>query len=268
MSGYPPPVDQLLGLGATGDRAPTAWLDYRSLGLSREHIPDLIRMVQDRELLESREDVAVYAPGHAARALAQLQAVEAADALLDVLEYERSRNRDWTIGEFEELLGSFDPAILPKLIAFLQDASHQYIARGVVAGAMGLIAARFPERRSEVVETFGAHLRVPGGDAGLNGFILAALLDLGAAEALPDIEAAFVGQRIDPVIAGDWDYVQWYLGGQEGPEPRGLSSLDRLQKRMADREANDTPSLLTPRERAQARRKAKKALKRSRSKGK
>lgn len=259
MSGYPPPVDQLLGLGAIGDREPTSWPDYRALGLGREHIADLIRMVQDRTLLEADgEDLAVYAPGHAARALAQLQAVEAADALLEILEYERDQDRDWTINEFGALLGSFEPAIVPKLKAFLQDASHRYITRSVVAEALGTIAARYPERRTEVVEILSAQLRVPAGDPGLGGFVLSALLDLNAAEALPDIESAFLGQRIDPFIAGDWAYVQWHLNGQHGPAPR-------LRREPIPRDMRVIGG--TPRDRAAARRKAaRKARKQKRSK--
>jgi hypothetical protein len=66
---YPEPVSQLLTLGEC-QRGPQ-WLDYLALGIGLEHVPDLIRMVQDEELNQAySESLEVWAPVHAWRALA------------------------------------------------------------------------------------------------------------------------------------------------------------------------------------------------------
>jgi hypothetical protein len=50
---YPPPLDQLLTCGKAGSRLPETWPNYLELGLGPEHIPDLIRMVADKDLNDS-----------------------------------------------------------------------------------------------------------------------------------------------------------------------------------------------------------------------
>lgn len=68
---YPPPVSRLLRLG-----------DVRALGLTAEQVPALIRMAVDEELQWADSDSPeVWAPVHAWRALAQLQAGPAAKPL-------------------------------------------------------------------------------------------------------------------------------------------------------------------------------------------
>src|SRR5262249_53874830 len=47
---YPPPVDQLLTCGETGTLSPEEWPNYFELGISSEHIPELIRLATDEQL--------------------------------------------------------------------------------------------------------------------------------------------------------------------------------------------------------------------------
>ena len=65
---YSDPVAQLLTLGEPVD---LTWLEYETQGIHAEHIPELIRLVEDHALRwESPEDEsAIYAPVHAWRAL-------------------------------------------------------------------------------------------------------------------------------------------------------------------------------------------------------
>lgn len=65
---YPSPVDKLLTLGDC--RNFRDWLNYLELGLSAEHINDLIRMATDADLNWADSDsLEVWAPIHAWRAL-------------------------------------------------------------------------------------------------------------------------------------------------------------------------------------------------------
>jgi hypothetical protein len=64
MSQYPYPVNRLLNLGDPRERR--EWPVYTALGLTNEHVPDLIRMVLDDELNEAdAEGREVWAPLHA-----------------------------------------------------------------------------------------------------------------------------------------------------------------------------------------------------------
>ena len=81
---YTDPAAQLLTYGGVvGRTRDDNWPDYRDLGLTEESIPDLIRMATDLDPRDPRTDGSeVWAPLHAWRALAQLQAVEAAGPLV------------------------------------------------------------------------------------------------------------------------------------------------------------------------------------------
>ena len=75
---YAKPVSRLLTLGDV--RKQREWHDYAALGLTAAHVQDLVRMALDEDLLwADSEDVVVWAPLHAWRALGQLRAGEAAD---------------------------------------------------------------------------------------------------------------------------------------------------------------------------------------------
>jgi len=69
---YPPPVSELLTLGDPRQRLRR--IDYHKIGLTEEHIPDLIRMLQDNDLhWADSEGTEVWAPLHAWRALGALR---------------------------------------------------------------------------------------------------------------------------------------------------------------------------------------------------
>src|SRR6266568_3085831 len=84
MSSYASPVDKLLTYGKPDEYVVEAWPDYLALGLISEHIPELLRMVTDKELLDTdaEEDPAGWAPVHAMRALGQLRDISALEPLL------------------------------------------------------------------------------------------------------------------------------------------------------------------------------------------
>jgi len=89
-STYTSPVDKLLTFGKAEPVDWDQWPSYLELGLSLEHVPELIRMAKDLELRgrESikgeEEDPEFWAPVHALRALGQLHAEDAAETLVDM----------------------------------------------------------------------------------------------------------------------------------------------------------------------------------------
>ena len=89
---YSSPVDKLLTYGDCRDFR--EWPDYLELGLTQEHIPELIRMGTDEELNWADSDsLEVWAPVHAWRALGQLQAEEAIEPLMNL--FHELEDSDW-----------------------------------------------------------------------------------------------------------------------------------------------------------------------------
>jgi HEAT repeat protein len=85
---YRDPVAQLLTLGDPRQegRMASEWRDYPALGLTAEHVPELVRMTLDKDLhWTALEGAEVWAPLHAWRALGQLRAESAIEPLLRLL---------------------------------------------------------------------------------------------------------------------------------------------------------------------------------------
>ena len=121
-SNYPPPVSRLLTLGE-GERR-RQWPDYLVLGLTLEHVPDLIRMALDDELHSAAPDsLDVWAPLHAWRALGQLQAEDAAEPLIQLLVRIDDFGDDWVNQELPQVLGMIGPSVVPLLADYLADPS-------------------------------------------------------------------------------------------------------------------------------------------------
>src|SRR4051795_4209341 len=116
MGNYSPPVDQLLKLGPPDK--PPGKVDYAALGIGPQHVPDLIRMLTDENL--SVTDPEWYAQNHAWRALAQLKAREAIEALLDLAAENADAGNDWSdwiTDEVPGVLGGFGPQVIPLVLA-------------------------------------------------------------------------------------------------------------------------------------------------------
>lgn len=219
---YDPPVDRLLALGEGPARAPV-WPDYVALGLTRDHLPALLRMAGDAALDHSADEAAVWAPVHAWRALGQLGDAAVTAPLLDRLaDAEGDEGDEGDEGEMDDefalvelplVLGMLGPEALPALTAFLGRRDVGPFARGGAAEAIAKVGQAHPATRAAAVNAVAgalAHHAVQ--DQEFNSILLGALLDLEAVEAAPQIEAAFAADAIDPTFAGDWEDVQLALG--------------------------------------------------------
>lgn len=222
--GYQEPVAALLTLG---DVRGEARYDYRSLGLVEEHIPELARLAADPELYWGNpESEEVWAPLHAWRALADLRAEGAIEALVGVLslpasvEDDANDYDDWIGEELPEVFAAIGPAAFPALADYLREPTHHRWARTTAAEAIGQIVERFPELRDDAVaaltEVVEATTQRPGptteDDEIVNGVLIGALLKLRAVESAPVIERAFAAERVDLTFAGDWEDAQIELG--------------------------------------------------------
>ena len=105
---YPPPVNKLLTYGASKAQLWQNWPNYAELGLGPEHIPDLIRMATDNELLwADSESLEVWAPIHAWRALGQLRAEAAIEPLLTLFEVPDEEDNEWAMDELQGYINTW-----------------------------------------------------------------------------------------------------------------------------------------------------------------
>ena len=213
---YLPPLAQLLtiGDGGLGDA-----FDCAALGLGREHAAELIRMATDVAFHDADYDSdAIWAPLYAWRALGQLQVDEAIVPLVTLLRRIDGKNSNDSVeNDLPEVLGSFGKPALEPLAAFLADAENAVYPRATAATGLARIAEHHPalrlciERLSRQLQCFAEQ----SGDT--NGFILWALMDMKAVEAMPVIKQAFDAGAVNDTIAGSLEGVEIEFGLRPKP---------------------------------------------------
>jgi len=221
---YSEPVRSLL---TRSDRPSSTedWLDYKSLGLSLQHIDQLMGVLTDEELhLAPSESAEVWAPVHAWRALGQLGAVQAVGPLIAQL---RRIDEEWDDAVGEEMPRVFAmlgaPAVHP-LGEYLGSHSHGIFARVCAAHSLEKIGSQHPQLRDECVYLLTRQLVEHDlNDPILNGFLIYYLLGLQAVEAIDHIRAAYAHERVDLHVTGDVEKVEMELGlrkERSTPEPQ------------------------------------------------
>jgi hypothetical protein len=222
---YPPPLDQLLRLG---DARPQAAEEAKlaALGLTQEHVPDLVRMARDRALNITMSDTdEIWAPIHAVEALKQFDASAFITELIPLFDVDS----DWFSEAVPEILGNTGEVALEPLHQYMQDHTRWIYGRAHAASALTKIAQKQPDLRARVLQFFNDELANSGeNDPALNGFFLSDLLSLQASEMLPAIRRAFEADDIDESIAGDWASVMEDFGQVPDPaDPLVLRSRER-----------------------------------------
>ncbi len=199
------PVAKLLELGEPKYSREFAWPDYRSFGIGPEHIPALISIATDSELihLPDERDPRSWGPIHAWRALGQLQASEAIQPLMRL--FHEVRDNDWVIEEMPEVFALIGTAAFPALISYLRDLHYPPYSRLVAATSLTQIALQHPEVRDQAVAALAEQLlHYEQNTPGANGVIIANLVELRAAEYSDLIQKVFADSKVDRFIAGDW----------------------------------------------------------------
>ncbi len=188
------PVERLLELG---DASPHSWADYAALGICREHVPELTRILQHPELSEAWSDrPAGWAAIHAWRALGQLEAAEAVPALVSCLEA-MDPDDDWSFEELPVVLGMIGAVSFAPLEAILVDALRPPVARQAAAWAIAEVGVRHPDQRDRCVAALTRQLdRGDRFDEASNAYLVSDLLKLRAVEAVPVIRAAYLAGRV------------------------------------------------------------------------
>lgn len=207
---YHPPVKQLLSLG---EPLREQQREYAALGISDNDVPALIRMATDSQLHDGpQHSPVVFAPIHAWRALAQLRAAEAIAPLVGL--FRRADDwDDWVSEDLPKVLAQFGSVALAPVTEFLADTMRGDWSRVVGTRTIGAIGSRHPESRLDCIARLGAQLeRFAEQSETLNAFLISALWDLKAVEAMPVIERAFASGRVDETVVGDLEDVQIEFG--------------------------------------------------------
>lgn len=208
--GYQEPVAQLLTLGDVRELERN--YDYLALGLTPDDTPELIRLMQDDDLYWSDSDNEFWASLHAARALGQLRAESAVEALIDNLS-RIDDDDEWVMSDYPEIFSQIGPAALPALQENLQDATKGEYQRVFSADAVVRIAGQHPDVRDRCVALLVDQLRLHAEQPEwLNASLINHLVDLGVHEAAPVMAEAFAADHVDLSLMGDWEEAQIRLG--------------------------------------------------------
>ena len=212
--GYQPPVSSFLSRGPASKFG--NWPNYVSLGFSREHVAELIRMATDKHLNSAGSDSAeVWAPMHAWRTLGQLRAAEAVEPLLALL---ADSDDDWLHEELPTVIGKIGPVAVEAAKRYLADEDCDEYTRATAAAGLVQVAREHPETCDEcaavITEELGRALRR---NQALNGLLVCHLLDLEAKESLSVIETAFRRQQIDNTLV-TWEHVKQEFGSNTSSE--------------------------------------------------
>jgi len=215
-------------------------MDYTTIGIGREHIPELIRMVRDERLISSDAgESALWAGVHAWRALGDLKAHEAVRPLIELLDWIDEREDDWVLAELPAVFGKIGRSAIPALEEYLTDRARPLFGRIAAAHALAEIALREPRARGECIAVLSASLeRFEEEDPSLNAFLISYLLDLEAVKTADLIRRAYEAGRVDVEVVGGWEDAKAELSLRKGPEGPGplldLEGFPALQARAQE----------------------------------
>jgi hypothetical protein len=240
MTDYAPPVDQLLTYGKlTGTYRFESWPDYvHEFGFTTDHVPELIRLMTDKTYWEGDpEQVNIWAPCHAWRVLAQLQAVEVVAPLLDM--FEEYEDDDYLNEQSTEVIAAIGPAALPIVEPYLQREDFSQWGKNSIVLGINKIAEHYPEHQQACIDILCRQLEnFQTNDASTNGWLVEGLVKLKVMDAAPLIERVYKEGDIDDMCAGTWPKVQVRLGLKQRSDftkdemlpamARNLRSIDRM----------------------------------------
>ncbi|WYD81941.1 MAG: DUF1186 domain-containing protein [Candidatus Electrothrix gigas] len=216
---YTEPVSALLTYGSA--RNIKDWSVYLELGLTKEHIPELIKMVGDEDLNQADGDSnEVWAPIHAWRTLGVLRAIEAIPALIDQLYQVDEYHNDWITKEMPHVFATIGEPAIKGLIQYAGNTSRTLYARSTAASSLRYIGKKHPETREACIA--GLEKALAGyrqNDYYLNSSFVACLISLKAVEAFPTIQKAYQDDCVDWMACGDLEDVERALGLKEKQVP-------------------------------------------------
>lgn len=239
---YQEPVSRLLTYGDYREQSQDSEPNYiERFGLTKQDIPELIRMATDEELNQFDSDRSeVWAPLHAWHALGQLKAEAAIEPLLSLF----SSGDEYVYEDMPDIFGKIGAAAIPALATYLADDSQDVWALITAADCLREIGTHHPEHREAAIAPLVSRLEFyADNDSDLNSTLINNLVMLKAVDAAPLIEQAFTTDEIDEFLTGSWARVQVDLGLKQeedfSPEelkpkvPPQLAAFQQNMERLA-----------------------------------
>tara|TARA_R110002096_G_scaffold261319_2_gene454988 strand:- start:2267 stop:3118 length:852 start_codon:yes stop_codon:yes gene_type:complete len=247
---FPPEVAKLITLGEPEIADHHAvWPDYRALGIAPDHLEDLLRLAEhggpdelvDDEL--NKED-AWWASFHACCALGQLQMVEAAPRVLELLK--TLPGDDFLHQEIGYIMSAMGPDTIEYIARGIENAAWDPFARIFAGEALVQVGKDHPAARQECLDVLERELALcEANEPEFNGFLISGLIDLKGKEVIAMIKAAFAADTVDQSIAGDLEDVEIALGlrhVRDTPRPHYGMELSRGMD-VGDFGANEKPAV-------------------------
>lgn len=209
---YSPPVDALLTHGERD--LEDDWMDYRQLGITEEHIPELIKMATDEELLETKLGTAEsWATIHACRALGQFKSADAVEPLISLIYRIHEYDDDWMGNDFLQVFPLIGKPALEPLKKYLANPHNNTYGRVGAAEYIEYIGLKNLELKDECTNIIAAQLdKCMLNDEYLNGMLVSLLMDVNATDKIDIIRNAYINERVDDSICGDLEDVEIAFG--------------------------------------------------------
>ena len=213
------PVLALCELGEAPARQ-REWIDYpKTLGLTNEHIPELIRIVEDIEIfMPEYEDIGddvpeVFSSIHAWRALGQLRAEEAIPTFIDLAIRNQELDIDWIFGGIPKALGMIGPVAIPHLEAYLCGENREEWATATISDSLAQIGKVHPESRLDCIKALERGLeRYQTNLPYVNASLIYDLASLKATESDSLVKQVFDADKVDLSLNGDYENYQLDVG--------------------------------------------------------
>ncbi len=211
----PASLQRLAQLGNPGAWETLPWLKYETLGVGKEHIPDLIDIINlfDDFWEQGPDSPLSWTPMHAWRALGQLQAAEALPAMISLLQRLDEQDIVRIQEDLPKAIALIGVPAIPALLADLLDGQNGPWSRAAVVDALHQVAENTPRAGDQIagglsraLENFAVNHPV------LNGLLIKGLKDLRHSDAAVLVEQAFTASRVDESICGDWEDYQVAVG--------------------------------------------------------
>ena len=181
--------------------------DYAEMGITKEHIPELIRMVKDPVLALRTDGLdRPIAPTHAWRALCQLNAFEAITPLLEWFDVHSESNEDWFWEELAWSMLELGGGAAAPLNAWLQKEPPTRLASEAAAFGLAEVGKWDEDARPGCVAGLVASLeRFANHTPEFNAYLVMALAEVRAVNAVPLIRKAIKAGAVDEDMIGSWE---------------------------------------------------------------
>ncbi|AFY71222.1 hypothetical protein Pse7367_2971 [Thalassoporum mexicanum PCC 7367] len=241
FSDFVDPVAKLLSYGECQDMNYQKLADYgKEFGITTEHIPELIQLALTRNNPQFKpQKLEAWGAVHAWRVLAQLEAKAAIVPLLDL--FDRSTTDEWVDEEMPQVYAAIvlkhEDEVFTALSGYLADTSNSDHGRVTAMECFLAIGQKHLTLNDKSIAALTTQLeKYKQNSIDLNSYLVDDLIQLAAESAAPVVKKAYDAGRVDPIVVGDWEELEYAFGLKEPPPMseedkfhiRGI--LDSLEK--------------------------------------